>query len=123
MCTTLLPARLVAQTPPFWSTVVREGSLGWPLGEVQYSPSTFPVSVSIFTTVPLLETATQMKWNPVVWSPSRSWLPSRTTLISVSPGVGVVADSVVPLPGRGCTVIVTSSLSASCESEAVSLSR
>src|SRR5215211_3671879 len=63
MWTTLLPARLVAQTLPPRSTVVREGSLGWPLGEVQYSPMIWPVSVLILTTVPLVETATQMKLN------------------------------------------------------------
>src|SRR5678815_4217046 len=48
-CTTLLPARFVFQTFPFRSTVVRDGSLGCPLGDVKYSPSTCPVFVSIFT--------------------------------------------------------------------------
>src|SRR5215217_764201 len=60
MCTTLLPARLVFQTLPLWSTVVRDGSRGCPLGEVKYSPMICPVSVLILTTVPLVETATHM---------------------------------------------------------------
>src|SRR5215204_2384218 len=72
--TTLLPSRLVAQTLPFWSTVVREGSFGWPLGEVEYSPMTAPVSVFILTTVPLVETATQMKFRLRVVESSCSWL-------------------------------------------------
>src|SRR5688572_155787 len=61
--TTLLPARLVAHTLPLWSTVVRDGSFGWPLGDVKYSPMTCPVLVFILTIVPLDETATQRKSN------------------------------------------------------------
>src|SRR5215217_9367373 len=61
MCTTLFPARFVAQTLPFRSTVVREGSFGCPAGEVRYSPRICPVSVLILTTVPLDDTAIQMK--------------------------------------------------------------
>src|SRR5215213_8239765 len=63
MCTTLLPARFVAHTFPFKSTVVRDGSFGWPAGEVRYSPITCPVVVLILTIVPLEETATQRKSN------------------------------------------------------------
>src|SRR5215213_9579 len=72
--TTLLPARFVAHTFPFRSTVVREGSLGWPLGEVKYSPITCPVCVLILTIVPLEDTATHRKSNSrAVWS-SCNWL-------------------------------------------------
>ncbi len=39
---TLLPPRFLAHTFPLLSTVVREGSLGCPAGEVKYSPSTAP---------------------------------------------------------------------------------
>src|SRR5690349_23102532 len=60
-CTTLLPSRFVFQTLPLRSTVVRDGSLGWPLGEVKNSPTIWPVSVLILTIVPLVETATQIK--------------------------------------------------------------
>src|SRR4026207_323849 len=63
MCTTLLPARLVAHTFRFRSTVVREGSFGWPEGEVKYSPITCPVAVLILTIVPLDDTATHRKSN------------------------------------------------------------
>src|SRR6185503_14538805 len=59
--TTLLPARFVAQTLPFKSTVVRDGSFGCPLGDVEYSPRICPVSVLILTIVPFEETATKMK--------------------------------------------------------------
>src|SRR5688500_3571521 len=63
MCTTLLPARFVAHTFPFRSTVVRDGSLGWPAGEVKYSPITCPVVVLILTIVPFEDTATHRKSN------------------------------------------------------------
>src|SRR5215204_1164181 len=63
MWTTLLPARFVAHTLPFRSTVVRDGSRGCPAGEVKYSPITCPVVVLIFTIVPLEETATHRKSN------------------------------------------------------------
>src|SRR3712207_2790511 len=73
MWTTELPARFVAQTLPFWSTVVRDGSRGWPWGEVKYSPMMAPVSVLILTTVPLVETATQMKLKLRVVESSCNW--------------------------------------------------
>src|SRR5919107_1704406 len=63
MCTTLLPARFVAQTFPFRSTVVRDGSFGCPAGEVKYSPITCPVVVLILTIVPFEDTATHRKSN------------------------------------------------------------
>src|SRR5688572_13464232 len=63
MCTTLLPARFVAHTLPFRSTVVLDGSLGWPDGEVKYSPITWPVLVLILTIVPFDDTATHRKSN------------------------------------------------------------
>ena len=63
MWTTLLPARFVAHTFPLRSTVVREGSFGWPLGDVKYSPITCPVVVLILTIVPFEDTATHRKSN------------------------------------------------------------
>src|SRR5688572_25512484 len=71
--TTLLPARLVAQTLPFWSTVVRDGSRGCPFGDVKYSPMIWPVSVLILTTVPFEETATQMNLKLRIVSSSCNW--------------------------------------------------
>ncbi len=64
--------RLVSQTFPFLSTVVREGLAPRPAGEVLYSPSTAPVRVSILTNVPLPDTAIQMKFNAFVVSSSAS---------------------------------------------------
>src|ERR1041384_2826253 len=72
-CTTLLPSRFVAHTFPFRSTVVREGFLGCPAGEVKYSPITCPVVVLILTIVPFEDTDTQRKSNSrAVWS-SCNW--------------------------------------------------
>src|SRR6185503_10689383 len=69
ICTTLLPSRFVAHTLPFRSTVVRDGFLGCPEGEVKYSPITCPVLVSILAIVPLEDTATHRKSNSrAVWS-------------------------------------------------------
>src|SRR5215212_9400482 len=72
-CTTLLPARFVFHTFPFRSTVVRDGSLGCPLGEVKNSPSICPVLVLILTIVPFEDTATHRKassraeWSNCSW--------------------------------------------------------
>src|SRR5687768_8067289 len=62
-CTTLLPSRLVAHTFPFKSTVVRDGFLGCPAGDVKYSPITCPVVVLILTIVPFEDTDTHRKSN------------------------------------------------------------
>ena len=80
MWTTLLPARFAVQTLPFRSTVVRDGSVGCPSGAVRYSPRIAPVVVSILTTVPFVETATQMNPNvcPLPWSWSWSGTSAST---------------------------------------------
>ena len=55
------------------STVVREGSFNRFCGADQYCPRTWPVTVSIFTTVPRLDAAIQMNSNASVVSSRRSW--------------------------------------------------
>src|SRR6185295_237171 len=79
--TTLLPSRFVFQTLPLRSTVVRDGSFGWPLGDVKYSPITCPVAVLILTIVPLEDTATHRKSNSrAVWSSCNWFATSWMTL-------------------------------------------
>jgi len=92
MCTTepLLPsnsARLVTQTLPSRSTVVRDGSAPRPAGAVRYSPRILPVTASIFTAVLRPDLATQTKGKgSVTWlTRSSSWCGALWLVFRNSP--------------------------------------
>src|SRR5580765_426487 len=71
--TALASARFPTQTLPFASTAVADGSFARFCGADQYSPSTLPVLVSTFTTVPRAEAAIQMTPDGFAVSSSWSW--------------------------------------------------